>query len=232
MWIETSHLCRLYKRGNHVVRAVDNVTLKIDRGEFIAVVGASGSGKSTLLNLMAGLDTPTSGHISFEGISLDSLGRRELAAFRARRVGMIFQSFNLIPHLTARENVERALLFNGTPPAKRRQMADDTLTRLGLSDRMDHRPADLSGGEQQRVAIARALVKKPDIIFADEPTGNLDHDNTIQIAALLTELNRSGLTVIMVTHDLEMARKTANRIIRMHYGQLAGKPETGEGEQL
>lgn len=219
-WISASHLCRFYQRGTHEVRAVDNVTLGIARGEFLAVVGASGSGKSTLLNLLAGLDTPTSGEIHVGSRSLTAISRRDLAAYRARHVGIIFQSFNLLSHQSALRNVEAAMLFNGVAKMERRKRALQMLDRLGIADRADHRPADLSGGEQQRVAIARALVKEPDIIFADEPTGNLDHDNTESIAELLTSLNREGMTIIMVTHDLDLAHRTAQRSIRMVYGKI------------
>jgi putative ABC transport system ATP-binding protein len=224
-WIETSALCRYYKRGQNEVRAVDCVDIGIGRGEFVAVVGASGSGKSTLLNLLAGLDTPTSGHITVGSQRLDKLSRRELSAYRARQVGMIFQSFNLLPHQTALKNVELALYFSGTNGGDRRRVSKTILDRLGLSDRMDHRPADLSGGEQQRVAIARALVKQPEILFADEPTGNLDQDNSAAMIELLTELNADGLTVVMVTHDVETAGAAAGRIIRMHYGRVEGAGE-------
>lgn len=218
-WIVTSGLCRYYKRGRSEVRAVDGVDLAIERGEFLAVVGASGSGKSTLLNLLAGLDTPTAGHIAVGSRRLDSLSRRELAAYRAGSVGMIFQSFNLLSHHTALKNVELALYFSGAPRRERRAHARDILERLGLSDRVDHRPVDLSGGEQQRVAVARALVKSPEILFADEPTGNLDQENSTAIVQLLANLNREGLTVVMVTHDVEMARAAAGRLVRMHYGR-------------
>jgi len=220
-WVKTSELCRYYKRGRSEVRAVDRVDLAVGRGEFIAVVGASGSGKSTLLNLLAGLDTPTGGHIVVGDERLDRLSRRELAAYRARSVGMIFQSFNLMTHQTALKNVEMALYFTGSPRRERRSRAGAILERLGMADRMDHRPADLSGGEQQRVAIARALVKNPEILFADEPTGNLDQDNSSSIIDLLGELNRDGLTIVMVTHDVEMARHTAGRLVKMVYGRIA-----------
>jgi len=217
-WIETFDLCRYYRRGSHEVRAVDNVALPVQKGDFLAIVGSSGSGKSTILNLLAGLDTPTSGRIEFEGVALDSLSRRELAAYRAHKIGMVFQSFNLLQHLTALENVERALFFNNTPRRKRRAMSLEMLDKLGMSERIDHHPSDLSGGEQQRVAIARALVKNPEVLFADEPTGNLDQENSRQIVKLMTDLNRRGLTVIMVTHDLDLAGRHAARIVRMNYG--------------
>ncbi|MBI5868694.1 MAG: ABC transporter ATP-binding protein [candidate division Zixibacteria bacterium] len=223
VWLKTSGLCRHYRRGPQEVRAVDNFDLEMRRGEFLALVGSSGSGKSTLLNMLAGLDTPTAGTIEIEGTALSTMNRRELAAYRAHRVGMVFQAFNLIPHQTALRNVEMALYFNRTPVKDRRSRAIDILERLGLSDRIDHRPGDLSGGEQQRVAIARALVKKPDILFADEPTGNLDRENAAQIAALMSQLNREGLTVVVATHDLHMMQEHAHRIIRLDYGRFAGE---------
>lgn len=219
-WLTTSQLCRYYRRGPQEIRAVDNVDITIRRGEFLGVVGASGSGKSTLLNLLAGLDTPTSGTIEFENVSLGSLSRRELSAYRARSVGMVFQSFNLLHYKTAQENVEVALYFSEPNKALRKQRAEEMLVTLGLADRIDHRPADLSGGEQQRVAVARALVKQPEILFADEPTGNLDHDNALQIAELLAKLNREGLTILLVTHNLELARDYCSRIITMNYGKV------------
>jgi len=222
LWIQTSGLCRYYRRGSNEVRAIDRVDLALDRGEFLAVVGASGSGKSTLLNLLAGLDTPTDGYIEVGSQRLDRLSRRELAAYRAHKVGMIFQSFNLLSHYTALKNVELGLLFSGAPRRERRSRAAAILERLGMAERLDHRPIDLSGGEQQRVAIARALVKSPEILFADEPTGNLDQDNSASIASLLEELNGHGLTVVMVTHDVGMAQQTAGRIVRMHYGRIEG----------
>jgi len=219
-WIVTTGLCRHYKRGQHVVRAVDGVDLAIDKGDFLAVVGASGSGKSTLLNLLAGLDTPTAGHIEVGGERLDRLSRRKLSEYRAKKVGMVFQSFNLLPQYTAVRNVELALYFNDTPRKERRRQAREIMERIGLGDRHDHRPADLSGGEQQRVAIARALIKRPEILFADEPTGNLDQENAEAIVRLLGELNRDGLTVVLVSHDVDMARSAARRIVKMQYGEI------------
>lgn len=226
-WLETVNLCRYYRRGPQEVRAVDGVNLRIEKGEFLAVVGASGSGKSTLLNLLAGLDRGTSGTVLIENIPFDSMSNKELSAYRASRVGMIFQMFNLLSHLTALENVELALYFTSLPRGERRGKAIQTLESLGLGERLDHRPGDLSGGEQQRVAIARALVKQPDVLFADEPTGNLDKDNAAQIVRLLCEINNDGKTVIMVTHDLEMAREHASRTIKMQYGKFA--EDSGDG---
>jgi putative ABC transport system ATP-binding protein len=218
--LNTIDLCRFYRRGPQEVRALNGITLAVERGAFFGIVGASGSGKSTLLNLLAGLDTPTSGRVEVEGMNLAEMSRRQLAAYRARKVGMVFQSFNLISHYTAQQNVETALYFNGTSPRERKRMAAAMLDQLGLADRLTHRPADLSGGEQQRVAVARAIVKKPEILFADEPTGNLDFENAKQIADLLSDLNHAGLTIVMVTHNLEMAQEFAHKTIRMQYGKI------------
>jgi putative ABC transport system ATP-binding protein len=223
--LRTSELCRHYRRGPQIVRALDGVSAEVQHGEFLSVIGSSGSGKTTLLNLLAGLDTPTSGEVMVEGEPLHAMSRRQRSAYRATKVGMIFQSFNLIPHYTAQQNVETALLFSGVTPPERRRRAGEMLDRLGLAERKLHRPADLSGGEQQRVAVARAIVKGPEILFADEPTGNLDLDNARQIADLLKELNAGGLTVVMVTHNPDLARDYAHRSIRMRYGKV--DPERG-----
>ncbi len=219
-YLKTDDLCRYYRRGPQTVHALDGVSVGVRRGEFLSVVGSSGSGKTTLLNLLAGLDTPTSGSVHFDGTALTSLSRRQLAAYRARKVGMVFQSFNLIPHYTALQNVETALYFNGTSPRERRERSVAILGKLGLADRLMHRPADLSGGEQQRVAVARAVVKSPELLFADEPTGNLDYENALQITELLSALNRGGLTIIMVTHNLDLAQQYTHRIVRMQYGKV------------
>lgn len=222
-WIQTTEVSRYYQRAHHEVRAVDRVTLSIGQGEFLAVTGASGSGKSTLLNLLAGLDTPTSGHVEVEGQGLAQLSRRELAAYRARKVGIVFQSFNLLSQHTALRNVEIALYFDDTPRNRRHERAVTALERVGLGDRLNHRPLDLSGGEQQRVAIARALVKRPEVLFADEPTGNLDQENANGIASILTELNGEGMTVVLVTHDVDIANRHAARVLHMHYGRIEGQ---------
>ena len=219
-WLYSREVCRFYQRKTSEVRAVDSVSLSIERGDFISLVGSSGSGKSTLLNLLAGLDRPTSGDIFLEGEPFSRMTRRELSSYRAHKVGMVFQAFNLVPHLSAQMNVELALYFNGTPKGKRKPLSAEMLSRLGMEDRLDHRPADLSGGEQQRVAIARALVKNPDILFADEPSGNLDEKNTNDIMALLSELNKQGLAIVMVTHDLALARDVSRKVLRLHYGQI------------
>lgn len=230
LWLNAENLTRYYIRGPQEVRALDGVSLDVQRGDFVALVGSSGSGKSTLLNLLAGLDTPTGGSIFVEGRPFSELSKKDRARYRATQIGMMFQSFNLLPYKTAQENVELALYFDDTPRMKRKKMAVDMLTRLGLGERLDHRPADLSGGEQQRVALARALVKSPTALFADEPTGNLDHGNAVQISELLRELNRGGLTVVMVTHNLELAERYAGRIVRLNYGKIAKIENSGAGQ--
>jgi ABC-type lipoprotein export system ATPase subunit len=219
-WLQVENLCRYYRRGPQEVRAVDRASFSLPKGEFAAIVGASGAGKSTVLNLLTGLDKPTSGKVVIGGLSISDLSRKQLSEFRAHQTGIIFQSFNLIPHYSALKNVELALVFLEFSAGERRARATETLTRLGLGDRMTHKPGDLSGGEQQRVAIARAIVKNPDLILADEPTGNLDHDNTRQIMKYLEDLNNRGMTVILVTHDTEMASHCARRIIKMQYGRI------------
>lgn len=228
-FVRTEQLCRFFTLGPNTIRAVDNLSIAIARGEFVALVGSSGSGKSTVLNLLAGLDTPTSGRIVIDNLALDSLSRRELAHYRARRVGMVFQAFNLLGYHSALGNVKMALYFDRTPRHERERKAQAMLERVGLADRLAHHPADLSGGEQQRVAIARALVKQPDILFADEPTGNLDEANSRQVMDLLRELHARGLTVVLVTHDRELASDYADRIIRMHYGTLVEDSSSSSG---
>ncbi len=210
------------------MRALDDVDLEIHAGEFLGVVGSSGSGKSTLLNLLAGLDTPSAGRIEVRGEVLGSLSRKALARYRAESVGMVFQAFNLIGHRTAVENVELALYFDGETSGERRDRSRVILETLGLGDRLDHKPADLSGGEQQRVAIARALVKGPEVLFADEPTGNLDETNSGQIVELLAELAGQGTTVVMSTHDMDLAGRFSERVIRLNYGRIAGEDERGD----
>lgn len=202
------------------MRALDGVDLAVDRGELLAVCGASGSGKTTLLNLLAGLDMPTAGSIAVGGRRLESMARHELAAHRARCAGVVFQAFNLLPHQTALANVELGLTLAGWPRARRRDAAAAALAELGLADRLHHRPLDLSGGEQQRVALARALAKDPQLLLADEPTGNLDEASAAVVAGILGERRRRGLTVVVVTHDRGLARRVADRVVRLHYGRV------------
>jgi len=207
--------------GGTLIRAVDDVTLNIEEGEFVALLGASGSGKSSLLNLIAGLDSPTSGTVISNGKNLSRLSRAELAAYRRSTVGMVFQSFNLIPRMTVIENVELPLRFAEVDRSKRTDMTARALGRVGLSGRLAHRPVELSGGEQQRVAIARALVTEPKILLADEPTGNLDSRTGKEVMNLIRNLNESsGMTVILVTHEQAIAEKYAARMISLADGKV------------
>lgn len=223
VWLQARGVARHYERATDVVRAVNGVDLSVSRGEVLAIVGSSGSGKSTLLNLFAGLDTPTAGSVEVGGRDLSRLSRRELAEYRAREVGMVFQSFQLISHYTAEENVALALRF-GRRPRSDEGEPRRRLEELGLGDRLGHVPADLSGGEQQRVAIARALVGGPSALLADEPTGNLDAENTERIADLLVAQAKAGRAVVMTTHDLDLAAARADRIVRIDYGEIVDGP--------
>src|SRR6266576_2756152 len=212
---------RHYQMGAALIRAVDDVTLEVPAGEFLALLGSSGSGKSTLLNLMAGLDRPTSGAIFAKGRNLSEMNPLELARYRSRTVGMVFQSFNLLPRMTLEENVELPLRLAEVDRTDRESRVGEALERVGLSARRRHRPSELSGGEQQRGALARALVNRPAILFADEPTGNLDSANGEQILLLLREFQDSlGMTIIMVTHERPLAQKFANRIALLSDGRL------------
>ncbi|HJZ80844.1 MAG TPA: ABC transporter ATP-binding protein, partial [Pyrinomonadaceae bacterium] len=203
------------------VSALDSVTMAAAEGEFVAIQGTSGSGKSTLLNLLGGLDRPTSGEVLFDARPLSPLTKKQMARYRKFSVGMIFQNFNLIPTMTAAENVKLALAFGGLRGVERRQRADELLERVGLADRREHRPSEMSGGEQQRVAIARALANRPRVLLADEPTGNLDSTRARELLALLREMtDRDRLTVLLVTHDHELASSFADRIIMMKDGKV------------
>ena len=220
--IETHDVTRVYQMGTNLVTALDDVNIALDEGEFVAIQGTSGSGKSTLLNLLGGLDRPTSGEVLFDAKPLGPLTKKQMARYRRHSVGMIFQNFNLITTMTASENVRLALAFGGVRGLERRQRAASLLDRVGLADRMEHRPAELSGGEQQRVAIARALANRPRILLADEPTGNLDSTRARELLALLREMvDREGLTVLLVTHDHELASSFADRIIMMKDGKVS-----------
>jgi ABC-type antimicrobial peptide transport system, ATPase component len=221
--LEARDVSREYRMGADTVRALSNVSVLIERGEFVAILGNSGSGKSTLLNLFGGLDRPTSGEILFDGSSIGPLSSREMSRYRLHRVGMIFQSFNLIPTMTAQQNVSLALAFAGRGRSERRADASALLSRVGLETRSQHRPSELSGGEQQRVAIARALANGPDVLLADEPTGNLDSSRAIELIELLDEMrHKDGRTIVIVTHDQELAKNHADRIIRLKDGQVVG----------
>jgi putative ABC transport system ATP-binding protein len=218
--VRTVGLTRRYKMGDTFVDALRGVDLTIARGEFVALVGPSGSGKSTVLNLIGGLDRPTSGQVWINGTELSASDERTLTRHRRQHVGFVFQTFNLLPRLTAEENVALPLMFSGVPEKERRAQARALLERVGLGPRLTHRPTQLSGGEQQRVAIARALVGQPALLLADEPTGNLDTTTGAEIMALLRELNQErGLTLLVVTHDPEVAA-FADRIVKLRDGQV------------
>jgi putative ABC transport system ATP-binding protein len=217
--IEATDLVRLYRMGEETVHALDGVSFTIPRGDYCAIVGPSGSGKSTLMNILGGLDTPTDGRITIAGNDIGEMSDDDLAVFRNQTVGFVFQSFNLLPRLTALENVELPLIYGGVLPKERRERAAEVLQRVGLGERMSHRPTQLSGGQQQRVAIARALSGKPALLLADEPTGALDTQTGIEILSLFSQLNAEGATVVLVTHDHDVARAT-KRTIEMRDGKI------------
>jgi len=219
--IRTENVCRHYAMGESLIRAVDGISISIPSAEFVALLGTSGSGKSSLLNLIAGLDRPTSGAVLVEGNNLAALSREALARHRLRTVGMVFQSFNLIPSMTVIENVELPLRFAEVDRSQRDSLAREALERVGLSRRLDHRPSELSGGEQQRTALARALINRPKLLLADEPTGNLDSRTGTEIMNLIREFNESlGMTVVMVTHERALAEQYAERLIFLADGRL------------
>jgi putative ABC transport system ATP-binding protein len=222
--LDVAHLTKHYRMGLTIVRALDGVSLRVDQGEFLGLLGASGSGKSTLLNLIAGLDHATEGTLRFRDQDLSAMSREQLSVHRRRHVGIIFQSFNLVSTMTAIENVALAMMFAGVPRAAREARAAALLESVGLGGRGHHRPRELSGGEQQRVAIARALANQPDLLLADEPTGNLDSRTSREIMTVLAELNRSeGKTVILVTHDAGLAAKYAHRTVTMLDGAIVSE---------
>jgi len=221
--LETRDLRRHYQMGASLVRALDGVSIDVAPGEFVGLLGTSGSGKSTLLNLIAGLDRPTSGSLRIFDRDLAQMSSDELSEHRRRNVGIIFQSFNLVSTMTAAENVALAMMFAGVPRGERETRASRLLAAMGLAGRQQHRPTELSGGEQQRVAVARALANDPHLLLADEPTGNLDSRTTREIMTLLKTLNeRDGKTIIMVTHDPSLAGEYAHRTITMLDGAVVG----------
>jgi len=219
--VNTDNVCRYYPMGGGVIRAVDGVSLTIDRGEFVALLGQSGSGKSTLLNLLAGLDRPTSGSVLVQDRDLAKLSSEELARYRRNDVGMVFQAFHLIPSMTITENVELPMRFAEVERAERAQRVRESLERVGLGHRLEHRPSELSGGEQQRVSLARALANRPRLLLADEPTGNLDSRTGEDILNLVRDLSLSlGMTVVMVTHERALAERFAQRLVFLGDGKL------------
>jgi putative ABC transport system ATP-binding protein len=217
--IEMAGIRKVYDTGKVKVEALKGVDLKIEKGEFVAIVGPSGSGKSTLMNLIGCLDTPTGGDYFIGGEKVAGLSRDQLADVRNRRVGFVFQAFNLLPQISAFENVEMPLVFGGVPPKVRRAKTAELLERVGLGDRMDHKPTELSGGQMQRVAIARALAMNPDIVLADEPTGNLDTTSGTDIMGVFVDLWKQGSTLIVITHDMALARR-ASRIVEIRDGKI------------
>jgi putative ABC transport system ATP-binding protein len=217
--IRTEALVKDYRLGPHVVHALRGVSVAIEPGEFVAVMGPSGSGKSTFMNLLGCLDTPTSGRYLLNGRDVAGLDRNELARTRNSKIGFIFQMFNLLPRTSAVENVELPLLYSGLPSRERRRRARERLAAVGLDDREHHHPNQLSGGQQQRVAIARSLVNDPAVILADEPTGNLDTRTSIEILSLMQRLNRAGLTIVLVTHEPDIATY-AGRVLTFRDGRL------------
>lgn len=217
--IEIKDMYKIYNPGENEVRALDGINLTVEHGEFLAIVGQSGSGKSTLMNMLGLLDVPTSGKYLLDGQDVDGLTDDELSEIRNKEIGFIFQGFNLITSLTAVENVELPLVYRGMKKEERNKLSIDALNRVGLSHRLDHLPKQMSGGQQQRVAIARAVAARPPIILADEPTGNLDSHSGVEVMKILHELHEEGRTVILITHDNEIANE-AQRVIRIQDGQI------------
>ncbi len=217
--IKLNGISKTYRIGESEVRALDNVSLSIRGGDFLAIMGPSGSGKSTLMNIIGCLDVPDKGEYLLRGVEVSEMDEDELAEIRNREIGFVFQMFNLLPRITVLRNVELPLIYAGWKWRKRRDAAEKALEAVGLSHRMDHTPTELSGGEMQRVAIARALVNRPSIVLADEPTGNLDSKTGDEIMGIMTNLNREGHTIVMVTHEKEVGQH-AHRIIRLRDGQI------------
>jgi len=220
--IVAENLCKVYRRGREEISALKNVNFQVDEGEFVSIIGPSGSGKTALLNVLGCLDTPTSGTLRLNGTETSGMKESELVRLRRQNIGFVFQQFYLMPTLTARENIELPLLFSRKTDNKKR--IDEVLQMVGLSDRGDHLPGQLSGGEMQRVAIGRALINDPKIILADEPTGNLDSVTSQRIFELFRELNRKGLTLVVVTHNIELARQ-AHKMYTLRDGRIAGCEE-------
>ncbi|MBQ7169886.1 MAG: ABC transporter ATP-binding protein [Synergistaceae bacterium] len=229
--ITVKELTKIYVTGDIELRALDGVSFEIERGEFVCVMGPSGSGKSTMMNILGCLDVPTSGHYELDGVDVKDQDKAELADIRNQKLGFVFQGFNLLPKVDAVENVELPLLYRGVGSSARRKTAVKALERVGLGQRLHHRPAQMSGGQQQRVAIARAIVGEAPIILADEPTGNLDTKTTVEIMNIFTDLHRQGITVILVTHEPEIAT-WSERVLRFRDGRLIADEAAPKIEEL
>ena len=227
--VEIKDVCKIYNPGENEVRALDHVSLTIDEQEFVAIIGHSGSGKSTLMNMLGCLDVPTSGEYWLHGQDVSALSDDALSDIRNREIGFIFQGFNLIPNLTALENVELPLIYRGVSKSVREELSVEALKKVGLEHRMDHKPSEMSGGQQQRVAIARAIAQAPPVILADEPTGNLDSNSTKEIMDILKGLHKEGRTVILITHDNEIAAQ-AKRVIKIRDGKI--ESDSGQIDQV
>ena len=224
--IELSDFHKIYEMGTETVKALDGIDLEIEEGEYVAIMGASGSGKSTLMNLIGCLDTPSAGTYRLNGLAIESASDEELARIRNEEIGFVFQTFNLLARTSALHNVELPLIYGHMPRAERRQRAAETLERVGLGDRMEHHPSELSGGQRQRVAIARALVNEPSILLADEPTGNLDSTTSAEIIQLFDDISAAGSTVIIVTHEADVAEH-ARRRVQLKDGRIVSDDRTG-----
>ena len=231
--IEVANLVKVYKTGDIELRALDEVSFSVERGEFVCVMGPSGSGKSTMMNILGCLDVPTSGLYRLDGVDIGKQNRTELADVRNHKLGFVFQGFNLLPKVNAVENVELPLLYRGVPGSARRKAAIEALERVGLGERLHHRPAQMSGGQQQRVAIARAIVGRAPVILADEPTGNLDTKTTVEIMRIFSSLHEEGITIILVTHEPDIAT-WSQRVLRFRDGRLIADepaPKTSASEE-